>query len=63
MNEPQETSNLRTIVAELDAIRRSLMADQARREIYLQVVQAQHHAEDLLAQAEAVGSSLPVAAE
>jgi len=42
---------LQAVVAQIDAVRRSLMADEPRRRTYLQAVKAQETAERLLSQA------------
>ena len=41
-------NELQAVVAQLDAVRRSLMADEPRRRTYLQAVKAQRDAENLL---------------
>jgi len=45
--------DLQAVVAQIDAVRRSLMADEPRRRTYLQAIKAQETAERLLAQATA----------
>jgi len=42
--------DLQAVVAQIDAVRRSLMADEPRRRTYLQAIKAQENAERLLAQ-------------
>jgi len=53
MEDSAIAEELQAVVAQIDALRRSLMADEPRRRTYLQAVKAQETAERLLAQATA----------
>ena len=56
-------NELQAVVAQLDAVRRSLMADAPRRRTYLQAVKAQRDAENLLNQVESAKNYFRFAAE
>ncbi|UVC06664.1 hypothetical protein IHQ71_15480 [Rhizobium sp. TH2] len=63
MQDDQIATELRAVVAQLDMVRRGLMADEPRRRTYLQAVKAQQDAQSLLEQIEEVKTYFRLAAE
>jgi hypothetical protein len=63
MQDDQIAMELRALVAQLDAVRRGLMADEPRRRTYLQAVKAQQDAQSLLEQVEGEKTYFRFAAE
>jgi hypothetical protein len=63
MERDEIAEQLGSVVAQLDAIRLSIMADEPRRRTYLQAVKAQHDAENLLSQVRVEKSYFRFAAE